>query len=156
MKALRHIGIILVAALLACSCGMSKIKDISLVSASIKYAVPTSLRSMDAKLLLEINNPSIGFSVQEVSGTVRYNNKELAHIVTGPVDLQGKSQQVYELPCTVTLAEGASLLDILVVASKRSLSGLKADIDIQAALKKNGVLRAPFSFRDLDLQQLSQ
>ena len=157
MKAWKQIGIFLVAALAACSCGMSKVKDISLTSVGIQYIVPTSARSMDAKLELGINTPAMGFAVQEVTGTVRYNEKELAHFMTtGPLLLEGKSEQVYELPCTVTLAEGASLLDILIVASKGNLKGLKADVDVQAALKKNGVLRAPFRFRDLDLQELSQ
>ena len=108
MKAWKHIGIFLVAALVACSCGVSKVKDISLTSVGIQYIVPTSARSMDAKLELGINNPAMGFAVQEVTGTVRYNEKELAHFMTGPLQLEGKSEQVYELPCTVTLAEGAS------------------------------------------------
>ncbi|MBR0286165.1 MAG: hypothetical protein IJQ96_03975 [Bacteroidales bacterium] len=156
MKAWKHIGIFLVVALVACSCDVSKVKDISLTSVGIKYIVPTSARSMDAKLELGIDNPSIAFAVQEVSGTVRYNEKELAHFVTGPVELVGKSSQMYDLPCTITLAEGASLLDVLIVASKGNLKGLKADVDVQAALKKHGVVRAPFRFRDLDLHELSQ
>ncbi|MBE6252635.1 MAG: hypothetical protein E7109_03875 [Bacteroidales bacterium] len=156
MKAFRHIGIFLVAALALCSCGVSKVRDMSLTSVGIMYIVPTSARSMDAKLELGINNPAMAFAVQEVTGTVRYNDKELAHFMTGPMQLEGKTEQVYELPCTITLAEGASLLDILIVASKGNLKGLKADVDIYAALKKNGVLRAPFRFRDLDLHELSQ
>ena len=156
MKAFRHIGIFLVAALALCSCGVSKVRDMSLTSVGIMYIVPTSARSMDAKLELGINNPAMAFAVQEVTGTVRYNDKELAHFMTGPMQLEGKTEQVYELPCTITLAEGASLLDILIVASKGNLKGLKADVDIYAALKKNGVLRAPFRFRYLDLHELSQ
>ena len=156
MKAFRHIGIFLVAALALCSCSVSKVRDMSLTSVGIMYIVPTSARSMDAKLELGINNPAMAFAVQEVTGTVRYNDKELAHFMTGPMQLEGKTEQVYELPCTITLAEGASLLDILIVASKGNLKGLKADVDIYAALKKNGVLRAPFRFRDLDLHELSQ
>lgn len=138
------------------SCGVSKVKDISLSSVDIAYAVPTSSRSMDAKLLLGINNPSISFTVQEITGTLRYQEKPIAHFHTGSVQLVGKSDQVYELPCTVTLDEGTSLLEILVIASRRTLEGLKADIDIQAALKKNGVLRAPYSFRDLDIATFRQ
>ena len=83
-------------------------------------------------------------------------DKELAHFVTGPMELEGKTEKTYDLPCTIFLAEGASLLDILIVASQRNLNGLKADVDIQAALKKNGVLRAPFRFRDLDLKELTE
>ena len=151
MKAFKHIGIFLVAAVLACSCGVSKVKDISLTSVGVAYIIPTSLRSMDGKLLLGIDNPAPGFAVQEITGTVRYGDKPIVNFQTGSIELAAKSEQVYELPCTVTLADGASLLDVLVIASKQSLDGLKADIDVQGALKKNGVLRAPFKFRDIDL-----
>ena len=156
VKAIKHIGIFIVAALVACSCGMSKVKDISLTSVGVSYIIPTSLRSMDAKLLLGINNPAMGFAVQEISGTVRYGEKPIANFQTGSMELAAKTEQVYELPCTVTLAEGASLLDVLVIASKGTLEGLKADVDIQGALKKNGVLRAPIKFRDLDLSRFSK
>lgn len=156
MKPVRHIVLLLVAVLMLSSCGMSKVKDISLSSVDIAYIVPTSMRSMDGKLLLGINNPAMSFAVQEVTGTIRYKQKPIAHFVTGGIELQGKTDQVYELPCTVELAEGASLLDILVIASKRSLDGLKADVSIQAALKKNGVLRAPFTFEDLDISSFTK
>ena len=156
MKAIRHILVLVAAALLLAGCGASKLKDISLTSVGVCYVVPTSSRSMDAKLLLGIDNPAMAFTVQEVTGTIRYNQKEIAHFITGPVSLEARSQQEYELPCTVTLAEGASLLDILILASKRSLEGLKADVDLQAALKKNGALRAPFKFRDLDISSFTE
>ena len=48
------------------------------------------------------------------------------------------------------------MLDIMVIASQRSLKNMKADVNVQAALKKNGVLRAPFSFKDLDLYEFSK
>ncbi len=156
VKAIKHIGIFLVAALLVCSCGMSKVKDISLTSVGVSYIIPTSLRSLDGKLLLGIYNPARSLAVQEVTGTVRFGDKPIAHFQTGSVELAAQSEQVYELPCTVTLADGASLLDVLVIASKGSLEGLKADVDIQGALKKNGVLRAPIKFRDLDLSRFSK
>jgi len=156
MKTFKHIGIVLVVALLAASCGVNKVKEISLSSVGIAYIVPTSFRSMDAKLLLGINNPAMTFAVQEVTGIIRYEEKPIAYFYTGGIELQGKCEQVYELPCTVTLAEGASLLDVLVIASKRSLQGLKADVDVQGAFRKNGVLRAPVKFRDLDISSFSK
>ena len=156
MKTIKHIGLVLLAALMLCSCGVSKVKDISLSSVGIAYIVPTSLRSMDGKLLLGINNPAMTFAVQDVTGTVRYKDKEIVHFRTDGLELQGKTEQVYELPCTVELADGASLLDILVIASRRTLEGLKADVNVQAALKKNGALRAPLTFKDLDLSSFSK
>jgi len=156
VKAFRHIGIFLAAALLVCSCGLSKVKEIAITNVGIAYIVPTSARSVDAKLLLEINNPARSVAVQEVTGTIRYNEKPIAHFTTGPLELQGKTEGTYELPCTVVLDEGASLLEVLLIAGKGSLEGLKADVDIQGALKKNGVLRAPISFRDLDISQFKK
>ncbi len=156
MKRCKHIGIFIVAALLCCACGMSKVKDISLTSVGIAYILPTSTRSMDAKLLLGIDNPAMSFAVQDITGTVRYQDKPIAHFTTGSIELQGKTEQVYELPCTIVLDEGASILDVLVIAAKRSLDGLKADVNIQAAIRKNGVLRAPFKYKDLEISQFTK
>ena len=156
MKLLRHILIAVAVVLSVASCGVSKVKDMSITSMGISYIVPTSTRSMDAKLLIGINNPARSFAVQEITGTVYYKEKPVAHFVTGSLELEGKTVQEYELPCTVTLDDGASLLDVLVIASKHSLEGLTADLDIQAALKKNGVIRAPYKFRNLELSQFAQ
>ena len=153
VKALRHIGIVIVAALLAVSCGVSKVKDIAITSFGVSYIVPTSTRSADAKLKIGIDNPAMAFAVQEITGAIKYNDKVIATFVTGGMELEGKAQNVYDLPCTVTLTEDTSLFDILLIASKQSLEGLKADVDVVAKLYKNGVLRAPYSFRDVDISQ---
>lgn len=156
MKILRHILLAAALVLSVASCGVSKVKEISLTSLGIQYIVPTSARSMDAKLMLGINNPAMGFTVQDIKGIVHYNGKPLAHFTTGSIDLVAKSEQEYELPCTVVLDDGVSLLDLLVIASRRSLQGLTADLDVQAALRKNGVLRAPYSFKNVELSQFAR
>ena len=135
---------------------MSKVKDIAITSVGVSYIVPTSTRSVDAKLMLGINNPARQFAVRDVSGVIRYQGKDIAHFVSGGVELEGNAEKVYALPCTVTLADGVSILEVLVIASKGSLTGLTADVDIQAALRKNGVLRAPYHFRDLDISQFTK
>lgn len=155
-RALRISACLLVVLLLSGCCGISRLKEVSVTSVGVAYIVPTSTRSLDAKLLLGINNPAMSFAVQQVSGAIRYQDRPLAHFQTAGLELQGKSEQVYELPCTVTLDPDASLLDLLILAAKRSLDGLKADIDVQAAIKKNGVLRAPITFKDLDISQFSK
>lgn len=156
MKLLKHIGLFFAAALVACSCGMSKVKDIVITSVGVDYIVPTSPRSVDAKLMLGINNPARNFAIHDVTGVIRYQGKELAHFVSGGMEVEGKIEKVYALPCTVTLANGVSILEVLVIASKGSLTGLTADVDVQAALRKNGVLRAPYHFKDLDISQFTK
>ena len=156
MKTLgRNIVLWVLAALLLTSCGLSKVREISVTSVGVTSIVPTSLRSLDAKLQLGINNPSIGFAVQEVTGTIKYQDKALAHFSTGGIQLEARSEQVYELPCSVVLDDNVSWLDFLPILSRGSLQGLTADVDIQAALKKNGVLRAPYRFRGLDISRFT-
>ena len=70
MKVLRKIGLgaLLLAVLVAVTgCDVAKLKDLSVTSVGVKYLVPTSSRSMDAVLLLGLDNPSISFTVQDSS-----------------------------------------------------------------------------------------
>ena len=155
MKRIRSILLLVLVAFMASSCAISRIKDIALVSTGVKYAVPTSTRSMDAMLLLEVDNPSVNFNVSDVTGTLRHGDRELAHFVSGQTAIQGKSHQVYELPCTSTLADGVSLLDVLIYASRRNaLEGLKMDVNLRATLK-NG-LHKVLEYPDIDLSQFSR
>ena len=156
-KGLRHIALALVCALTAIfvsGCGVRKIKDISVTSAGVKYIVPTSSRSMDAVLLLGLDNPSITFTVSDVEGAIRYYDRVLATFTAGELPVQGKSVQVYELPCTATLDDGVSLLDLLVIASKKSLDGMTADVRLHAKLR-NG-MGTTLNFNDIDLSQFTQ
>ena len=155
MKLVHNILLLLAVSFLAGGCAITRIKDIQLVSTGVKYVVPTSTRAMDAMLLLEVDNPSINFNVSDVTGCLRHGERVLAHFVSGQTSIQGKSHQTYELPCTITLADGVSLLDILIYASRRNmLEGLKMDIDLRASLK-NG-LNKVLEFHEIDLSQFSR
>ena len=138
MKVLRKIGVFLalVAGLLAVSgCAVTKIRDIRLTNVGVKYIVPTSSRSLDAVLLLGIDNPSISFTAQDVSGVVKQYGRELGKFTAGQLPVQAKSVQVYELPCTDALSEKVSLLDLLAIAAHRSMQGLTADVKLRVSLK---------------------
>ena len=157
MKVLRKIGVFLalVAGLLAVSgCAVTKIRDIRLTSVGVKYIVPTSSRSLDAVLLLGIDNPSISFTAQDVSGVVKQYGRELGKFTAGQLPVQAKSVQVYELPCTVALSEKVSLLDLLAIAAHRSMEGLTADVKLRVSLK--GGKGTVLTFNGIDLAQFSE
>ena len=157
MKVLRKIGIIvaLLAGLLAVSgCAVTKIRDIRITSVGVKYIVPTSSRSLDAVLLLGIDNPSISFTAQDVSGVVKQYGRELGKFTAGQLPIQGKSVQVYELPCTVSLSEKVSLLDLLAIAAKRSMEGMTVDVKLRVSLGSGK--GTTLTFNGLDLSQFSQ
>ena len=157
MKYLRKIGIALalVASLLAVSgCAVTKIREIRITSVGVKYIVPTSSRSLDAVLLLGIDNPSISFTAQDVSGVVKQYDRELGKFTAGQLPVQGKSVQVYELPCTVALSEKVSLLDLLAIGARRSMEGMTADVKLRVSLR--GGKGTTLTFNGLDLSQFSQ
>ena len=157
MKAFRKIRIFvaLVAAVLAVSgCSVAKIKDLKVTSVGVKYLVPTSSRSMDAVLLLGLDNPSITFTVDDIRGVVKYYDREMVHFTAGELPVQGKSVQVYELPCTAVLADKVSLLDLLAIAAKRSLDGMTADVKLHVKLR-NGA-GTTLTFNGLDLSSFNQ
>ena len=157
MKVLRKLGVVLalVAGLLAVSgCAVTKIRDIRLTNVGVKYIVPTSSRSLDAVLLLGIDNPSISFTAQDVTGVVKQYGRELGKFTAGQLPVQGKSVQVYELPCTVALSEKVSLLDLLAIAAHRSMEGLTADVKLRVSLK--GGKGTVLTFNGIDLAQFSE
>jgi hypothetical protein len=157
MKVLRKIGVVLalVAGLLAVSgCAVTKIREIRLTNVGVKYIVPTSSRSLDAVLLLGIDNPSISFTAQDVSGVVKQYGRELGKFTAGELPVQAKSVQVYELPCTVALSEKVSLLDLLAIAAHRSMEGLTADVKLRVSLK--GGKGTVLTFNGIDLAQFSE
>ena len=157
MKVLRKIGVFLalVAGLLAVSgCAVTKIRDIRLTNVGVKYIVPTSSRSLDAVLLLGIDNPSISFTAQDVTGVVKQYGRELGKFTAGQLPVQAKSVQVYELPCTVALSEKVSLLDLLAIAAHRSMEGLTADVKLRVSLK--GGKGTVLTFNGIDLAQFSE
>lgn len=157
MKPLRKTGLLclFVITLLAVSgCAVTRIREIRATSVGVKYIVPTSTRSLDGVLLLGIDNPSISFTAQDVQGVVKSYGREIAHFTAGELPVQGKSVQVYELPCTATLSDKVSLLDLLAIASKRSMEGLTADVKLRVSLR--GGKGTTLTFNDLDLAQFSQ
>lgn len=154
MKRLAKVLLLAVLGLALSSCGVSKLKDLSVSSFGVKYLAPTSNRSLSAVLLIGLDNPSISFTVSDVEGTVRYFDREILQFTAGELPVQERSDQVYELPCTATLSEGVSLLDLLVIASKKSMDGMTADVNLDARLK-NG-MGLPLSFKKIDLSQFTQ
>ena len=157
MKTVRKIGLVLalLAGIFAVSgCAVTRIREIRMTSVGVKYIVPTSTRSLDAVLLLGIDNPSISFTAQDVQGVVSSYGREIARFTAGQLPVQGKSVQVYELPCTVSLADKVSLLDLLAIAARRSMEGMTADVKLRVALGSGK--GTTLTFNGLDLSQFSQ
>lgn len=158
MKAGRKISVLLVLTLMlsvlsGCS-GIRKMKDIKITSVGVKYFVPTSMRSGEGVLTLGIDNPAMDFTISDVDGVVRRGERPLGYLTAGELNLKAKSSETYELPCTATLADGVSVVEILTLASKKDLEDLAADINLRLTLP-NGIGKT-LTFNDLDLKNLAK
>jgi hypothetical protein len=122
------------AVLVAASCGVSKVKDIKVTSVDFKYITPTSARSLDAVLLIGIDNPAPAMKISALEGTVKYGERAIANVVSEGLVLQKKCAEVYEVPCTASLVDGVSLLSLIPIFSG-SPDALSADVRLHVALK---------------------
>ena len=155
MKRFRGILMLLVVVIFFTGCNdIKNINNIKLSSCGVKYITPTSLRSMTGVLLLEIDNPSLNFTVSDVEGCVKFSDRKMLLFTAGEVPVQRHSIQVYELPCTVTLADKVSYLDLMAIAAKSSYEGLTADVDLRVTLKSG--VGTTLHYKDIDLSQISQ
>lgn len=155
MRILVRLMLVVLAAASVGSCYLAKIKDLSINSFGVKYVVPTSTRQLSGVLLLGVDNPSISFTLSELDGVIKVDGRPMVTVTATELPVQKRSVQVYEVPCTITLVDGVSILDVLKVVATRSstLEGLTADATLHVQLK-NG-LGKTLTFNELDLSQFS-
>lgn len=147
--------LVALAAISVGSCYLAKIKDLSINSFGIKYLVPTSARQLDGVLLLGVDNPSISFTLSELDGVIKADGRPMVTVTATELPVQKRSVQVYEVPCTITLVDGVSILDVLKVIATRSstLEGLTADATLHVQLRSG--IGKTLTFNELDLSQFS-
>lgn len=151
---MRNIRLItaLVLCLLATGCrALRNVDKIAVTSVGIQSVNPTSSRSAEAVLLLEIDNPSLLFTASDINGTIQYKGKQMGSFTAGTLPVIGRTKQVYELPCTARLAENVSVLEIMRLMAQQSLEGATADVDVHVNIGKLG---KTLKFRNLDLNEL--
>ena len=142
----------LVLCLLATGCrALRNVDKIAVTSVGIQSVNPTSSRSAEAVLLLEIDNPSLSFTASDINGTIQYKGKQMGSFTAGTLPVIGRTKQVYELPCTARLAENVSVLEIMRLMAQQSLEGATADVDVHVNIGKLG---KTLKFRNLDLNEL--
>ena len=128
-------------------------KDIKITSCELESISPRSFTSVDLVLDLGVHNPTVGFTVSDISGVILHAQQDTAATLTGgPVEIARKSDAVYKLPCTARLGSGASLMQILSLVASRDLSDYTVDLTMRITLK--GGAGRTLQFKDLKLDEL--
>lgn len=125
--------LILLTVLSASSCTGSFRKKVHLQSYRVKYVVPTSARTADLVVKLEVENKTVGFTVTDINGQIKLDDVPLARFKADDLYLQAHSTETYELPIKAELCEGISILRILMLVGLGGTDGLTADIDARVA-----------------------
>lgn len=151
LKAILKAVVVVALAGAVTGCGVSKIKDAQIESISVKDVTPTSLRSLDAVLILGIKNPGTSFSVSDLKAEVKLKGRPIGMITTGRIAVEKRCSAVYEVPCTAVLYEDVSLLSLSSLAQKDGMEYLTADVDVNFSLTKKGK-GGKLTFKDLKIK----
>jgi Late embryogenesis abundant protein. len=144
----------LMLACVLCSCGASKMKDIRITSCGLDSYSLKGFRAVDALVVVGIDNPSVSFTLSDVSGVVRYNGRNFASYTAESITVDKKCSKVYDLPCTAVLSDGVGLKDLLAIANQGSLEGFTTDVEVKVTLKR-GVSKI-MRFKNLDLNEMTK
>lgn len=145
--------VILAAAAFQGCASLAKVKDIRVTSCGVESYSLRGLRSVGAVLALGIDNPSLAFKVTSLNGVLKYKGEDFASYTADTLDVDARCVKVYDLPCTATLTESVSLMQVMQIAGKGSLDGFTTDIEAKVKLR-NGAGKT-LRFKDIDLQKLA-
>lgn len=111
-------------------------KNLKITSFKIDNITPEGLRSVSGTASVGVDNPSAGFSIYNVAGTVKRGGKDFGTFTAEPVKVEPKSSMVYNVSGTMSLASQVSILEVL-----STVTSLKVDdftVDVSCTVKPRG------------------
>lgn len=153
----RKIELLLLALVILLTSGcnsIQKLKNIRVTSATIDSVTPTGFRSLDAKLLIGLDNPAMQFTIEDVSGVLYYKAKPYVDFSAEPVTVKAKTAAVYELNASAFLKPEVTLLEVMRLAKNYDLADFT--IDINATVKLRSGVGKALTFKDMNLKDLME
>ncbi|MBQ3723566.1 MAG: hypothetical protein II851_07650 [Bacteroidales bacterium] len=141
-------------AILVLAVGCGKFKEIEVTSFQVESFSPNGMRAVDAVALVGVHNPTVGFTISDLKGTVRDGENEIAYLEGAPVTVEKKSDKEYVLPCTVTLSENLSLFQILSLLKNMDFEGCV--VDLSALVTLNNGLKKTLVYNDIPVKDLME
>ena len=139
-------------AILILAAGCNKFKEIEITSFEVESFSPNGMRAVDAVALVGVHNPTVGFTISDLQGTVRNGDEIIAHLTGAPVTVEKKSDLVYELPCSVTLDESLSLFQVLSLLKNMDFDGCV--VDLSALVTLSSGLKKTLVYNDIPVKDL--
>lgn len=152
MKRLLTILAILTLMMSMTSC--AGVKDIQVTSCVVKSVSLSGLKSVNGVLALGINNPIMGFTISDLNGVINKDGEEFATFSAGKLPVTRKSNKVYPLSCSGSIAKGVGLLELMRIAGTKDFSDMTIDMSVKIKLKCG--LGKTLHFKDLKVTDLME
>lgn len=133
-------------------CGCAKFKQIRPVSANLESITPMGMKSIEAVIAVEIDNPAAQVSLSKIEGVVYYSGKVFGRVAVDPFILNARSLEKYHLRAALTLDGGVSLMDLMPLLKGNVIDGLTIDLNAKASLK--GGASKKFELQNVPLAEL--
>ena len=132
--------------------GCQKYKEIEVTSVKVETLNVRGLRGADVVLAVGVDNPAGQISVSEIEGEVKHSGKVLGRVAVAPFVLKPKTQETYNIELTLSIAEGASLRDLMMFTDIRKLNECTVDLSAVAKIKGGG--KKKLAVKDIPLKEL--
>lgn len=151
---MKRLFLILVIVLpLFASCKGKSVKDIKVTSVELVSLTPQGLRDIDAVIKLGLYNPTVGFEITDLCGTLKYKGQEAMILKADQLMVGGKSDKVYTIPVHGSLSEDFNPLQLLqMLKDKIDFKDVTLDVSVRPALR--GGLGKNLEYKDIPLDKL--
>ena len=126
--------------LLLCCTGCASLKDIrnvSLRSFTVKSLNINGFDSADIIFEAAVYNPAKNIDISLLEGTAYKSGKPIGSFSMEPFSVEGRTEGTVTAGCTVRLAPGLSLTDIMSMASDFNISEYTVDITVRGRIGKS-------------------
>jgi hypothetical protein len=141
-----------VLAVMFCLTGCKDVKDIKVTSVEVESISARGLRSVDIFLKVGVDNPAKQVRVSEIEGSLVQSGKVIGKLAMDPFILGARTSDIYTLKANVSLAQGAGLKELMVLASPDGLNGCTVDFSAKATVGKSA--KMPVKMKDIPLKEL--
>lgn len=146
--------LIMTAAVLAMASGCSTDKGLKVTSCSVASVTPSGLKALKAVLKVGIVNPMSNLTISRIDGVINNGGRPFANFSTGKIRVAKRSNKVYPLTCTGSIADDVGLMDLLRLAASQDFSGMTVDLSVKVRFMLG--ISKTFRFKDLKITDLME
>lgn len=127
-------------------------RDIKFKSADIASVTPVGLTAINAEVNVEIENPTVGFTVKDIDGVLKMKGDSCLLVHSDGVKIKGKCTRTYTLPLQGRIAQGFNPFQLLNIMSTKDLGVFTLDIKARGTVAGN--IGKEIEYHDIPLKSI--